>query len=908
MPNNLLETKLRLPPLSPRRVHRPRLADKLNEGLRSGRLVTLVSAPAGFGKSTCVSEWVATLDIPVAWLSLDLSDDEPGRFFTYLFAALQKVDRELGCEIDALLRAGQVPPGDIISATLVNDLLRTTGKFLLVLDDLQVIHQRMILDVLKKLVANLPPALHLVILTREDPPLPLARLRANNLLTEIRAEDLRFNADEAADFLQQGMGLGLSLADITILEQRTEGWVVGLQLAGLSVRDRPDPSRFIATLNGSHRHILNYLTDEVLSHQPEDVQEFLLQTSILERLNGECCDAVTGRTGSQALLDRLYDANLFLIPLDEERHGYRYHHLFADLLRDRLNVLQKNRISDLRRRASQWYAHASDASSRLDEKAAFATEAVRHALAAADYAGAVELIENNALNLIVQWYAKTVENWVASLPVEWRSKSPKTNLAFAWNYLLHGDIPQAAPYIEKLARISVNEWEDNEPTLQAEWLALQAWLINAQGKPLESLTMAGHALEITPETDAYVHCLIHLTLASAYHQLKDYPHAVESYQNLISYGRSAGNITAELLGIAALGQITLFHGQYRFTFDLVSQGISHMEGSGSLHPISTALYGELGEIRYQWNELDQARRDVQRAVEVSHLSGYGHAAVFYNVLLSHLNQRQGHLQEAEPDLQKISSVDQTLEPGLLKEEVAAQQVRLFLDQDRLAEAETTFASLPPMNEEQVIDYHGGRNRNIALRLHLYRGRTGRDSYSLVQGIKLADDLLARILEGGYLPIALETLLLRAQFHSVSGNDRVCMEDMLHALSLGEPEGIIGIFVDEGHPVAHILTLLLERGLVEAKKINYVHSILAAFSQAPSLAAQISNPSMLIEPLTDRELDVLRHMALGKTYDEIAAQLVVSINTIRSHVKSIYGKLGVNNRTAAIETARRLVLL
>jgi len=349
---NLLATKLYKQAPSTKRVLRPHLIQRLNEGVTAGQQLTLISAPAGFGKTTCVSDWLSGVNLPVTWLSLDPSDDEPGRFFSYFIAALQKIDSGVGHEIEGLLRAGQLPPVEIINATLVNDLLAQPGRFILVLDDLHLIRDHFILQVLEKLIANLPPALHLVLLTREDPALPLARLRANNQMTEIRASELRFTLDEAAGFLNQSMGLSLSQADIAALEERTEGWIVGLQLAGLSLRDRSDPSRFITNLSGSHRHILGYLTEEVLNRQPEKIQQFLLQTSILDRLSGGVCDAVTDSSGSHALLEELCNANLFLVPLDDDQHWYRYHHLFADLLRTRLNQSPKDKEAELHRRAS----------------------------------------------------------------------------------------------------------------------------------------------------------------------------------------------------------------------------------------------------------------------------------------------------------------------------------------------------------------------------------------------------------------------------------------------------------------------------------------------------------------------------------------------------------------------------
>ncbi|MBN2500185.1 MAG: hypothetical protein JXB38_05410, partial [Anaerolineales bacterium] len=333
MKPGLLATKLRRPPLPLKRVPRPQLTQRLDDGLEAGRGITLVSAPAGFGKTACISAWVDTLDLPVTWLSLDAADDEPGRFFSYLIAALQQVHPGLGSEIEGVLRAGQLPPGEVISTALVNEILVLEGRFLLVLDDLQVIQDSFILQVLETLVVNLPEALHLVLLTREDPLLPLARLRASNQLTEIRAGDLRFSDQEAGQFLNAVMGLALSAADVAALEARTEGWIAGLQLAaialGAALARQPNATQttaaeFIADLSGSHRFILSYLTEEVLNQQPEDVRLFLLQTAILERLNGDLCNAVTGRTDDHALLETLFTDNLFLIPLDDAGHWYRY--------------------------------------------------------------------------------------------------------------------------------------------------------------------------------------------------------------------------------------------------------------------------------------------------------------------------------------------------------------------------------------------------------------------------------------------------------------------------------------------------------------------------------------------------------------------------------------------------------
>jgi LuxR family maltose regulon positive regulatory protein len=759
----------------------------LNEGLEFGRQVTLISAPAGFGKTTCISEWVHALDCPVTWLSLDPADDDPGRFFAYLVAALQKVDETLGREIEGVLRSGQLPSSETISTTLSNDILELEGRFLLVLDDFQVIQDRFILQVLEKLVANLPQPLHLVLLTREDPPLPLARLRANNQMTEIRAGDLRFTSSEADRFLNEVMGLSLSQADIAVLDDKTEGWIVGLQLAGLSVRDRINPSSFIATLSGSHRHILSYLTEQVLSQQPEEIQSFLLQTSILDRLSGDLCNAVTGRTDGHSLLERLFNANLFLIPLDDEQRWYRYHHLFADLIRDLQNTLQKDKTAELHQRASRWYAQAD-----MGECGTFVSEAIEHALAATDYAMAVHLIESHAMEMIMQWYPKTVNGWMQALPPEWAAQSPKTNLAFAWMHVLGGTTyTRASLYLERLqAMFSGSEMGKEDASLKAEWLALQSNLLNAQGKPAESLGLANQALEIVPEQDGYVRSQIYMGMAGAYQQMDDYAHAVEAFQMIVQHGRAAANFVSEILGLSGLGLMALEHGQLHFAFEIASQGIERIERSGSLPPISAAVYGELGQVYYHWHQLEQAHDHFLRAVQLSTLSGYSDAEIYLGVILSQLRQIEGDLEAAAWEIQKAADLMQVDAPVAVREEVVSQQVRIYLAQNRLAAAETALKghrffsqdefSIPDLAPDQNITSSVGRLYNSGLRILLYRAQARRELASLRRGIELADRLIAGALQRQYIPVALETLLLRAQMHAVLGSDQASLADYARA--------------------------------------------------------------------------------------------------------------------------------
>jgi LuxR family maltose regulon positive regulatory protein len=914
--SNLLATKLHLPSLPAKRVRRPQLIQYLNNGLELNRKVTLVSAPAGFGKTTCVREWVETLDDwSVTWLSLDPSDDDPGRFFTYLVAALQRVDTELGREIEGVLRSGQLPPAEIISTVLINNILELENRFLLVLDDFHVIQDFFIFQVLEHLIINLPSSLHLALITREDPPLPLAQLRAYNRLTEIRAKDLCFTRQDIDCFLNEAMGLSLSDADLAILEDKTEGWIVGLQLAGLSLRERETPSSFIASLSGGHRFILSYLTEQVLSQQPDDVQEFLLQTSILDKLNGELCNAVTGRTDGHALLEQLLNANLFLIPLDDEGQWYRYHHLFADLLRNLQSTLQKDRTTELHQRASRWYAQTD-----------MASEAIEHALAAKDYALAMDLLENYSLGMITQGYAKTVSGWVQVLPDEWALQSPKTNLAFAWMYVLRGAYAQASQYLERL-QPTLADFKEKNASIQAEWLVLQSLMLYMQGDMTECMNLATQALEIVPVQDRRVRSLVYYVQASVYQFQEDYSQAIESYRTSIQLGHEAENLVAEMMSTVGLAGMLSEHGQLRLAFEIASQAVGRIERSGVLPPISAVVYASLGDAYYQWFQIEEARRYFLRALQLSILGGSNTVTIFCRVLLSRLSQIKGNLDASVLEIQKAADLVPVEAPEYIRQEVAAQQICVFLARDHPDAAEMalqelgfsfrdrfSFPDLPPGGS---ISYSTGLLYNSGLRVLLYRARAGNDTFHLGLGLELADHLIPRAFKSQQLLVALETLLLRAQLHDLLGDYPASVADYVKALELAEPEGFISVFVEHGQPIAGNLAELVKRkqpgGRVRA---DYVERILAAFSgarhtlderPAPVPSAEIGSMGM-IEPLTERELEVLRLMVKGLKYKEIATKLFISQNTVRFHVKAIYGKLNVNNRTQAIEQARKLRIL
>jgi LuxR family maltose regulon positive regulatory protein len=917
-----LKTKLHRPPRLSKRVERPRLIQRLDEGLAVGRRITLVSAPAGFGKTVCVSEWLDGLDLPIAWLSLDASDDDPVRFFAYFIAALQTMNEDIGREIEGVLRAGQLPPPEIISAALVNDILEMEKRSLLVLDDFHTIQDSSIMQVLGTLMANQPPTLHLVLITREDPSLPLARLRANNQMTEIRASDLRFSPQEADGFLREVIGLSLSQVDIAELEGKTEGWIIGLQLAGLSVRNRLNPSDFIAGLSGSHRFILSYLTEEVLNRQPEEIQQFLLETSILDKLNPDLCNAVSGRSDSRALLEGLFNANLFLIPLDDEGRWYRYHHLFGDLLRNLQDALQKDKTAKLHRRASRWYALAGG------EGEAFVNEAIQHALAAEDYSMAVSLLEKHAMGMIMQGYAKTVNGWVQALPAEYSSQSPRTNLAFAWMHSLRGDYSQLSHYLELLegAFSDPDMSERDRRSIKAEWLVMQSLFLIKEGKIKESLAMAREALDVVPGEESRVRSLAYFSQASAYQAMDRYDLAVNAYQKAIQYGRTSENSIAEMMSISGLAQLAFEHGQLHLAHEIAAPESARIEESGLFPPISTVVFGILGEVDYQWHQTEQARRFILRAFQLSTLGGYNSGMIGCRLLLSRLSRLEGDLEAAAREIQTAFDLMQADTPGYVRQEAVAQQVRVHLDQDRPDAAELALQgqgfsfrdqfSYPDLSPEHSISYSSGLLYNSSLCFLLYQARASHDPTGLKSGIELADRLISSTLENQSILIALEALLLRAQMHALLGDQSACQVDYAQALELGEPEGFVGVFIDQGAPVADALADLTSQNQLGANSLEHIKRILRAFPESRMPRDQHSaaenlgegKPADLIDELTDRELDVLGLMAEGLKYKEIAARLYISLNTVRFHVKAIYGKLNVSNRTQAIAAARQLQIL
>lgn len=890
----LLAAKLRRPAVPRHAVPRPALIARLNDGLAASRPLTLIAAPAGYGKTTLAAEWAAQVDGPVAWLALDEADDDPLRFFTCFLAALQTAAPTVGAELTPVLAAGQLPPPDALSATILNDLdaaltSRPQGfgaSLLCVLDDFHCIQDGTILAVLQRLLAHPPAGLHLALVTREDPALPLARLRARGQLTEVRAADLRFTPAEVAALLRDRMGLALADPDLGRLAERTEGWAAGLQLAGLSMQGRPDPAAFVETLSGSHRFILGYLTEEVLARQPADVQEFLLQTSILAQLSGDLCDAVTGRSDSASLLERLLAANLFLIPQDDEGRWYRYHRLFAELLQGQLRRGSPERMAELHRRASRWYA-AHD----------LPAAAIDHALAAGDHSQVVALLEAHAWALLNRGYARKLEEWLGALPAEWRAHSARLSLDFGWMRLLRGALDQVEPLLVQAEAALVAGDPAGQAARQAECLALRANWLQAGGRNVEAIAAADRALAVAAPDDPRVIGLASLALGGAYRQLPDFDRAVAALRGAIQASRAAGDRVTEMLATAHLTLMATQYGRLRLAASVATEAIQRVERAQAAPPVIGAVYGALGQVYIEWNDLQGAREQLQRAIRLSTLTGHNASAIYSLCHLARIQQAEGDLDAAGRTLDEAAALLAQGAPGWVRPELIARQASLALARGDTTAAETHLRASGVGPDDPIGDRTDALHL-AWLRLFLARGdpRAG----------GLAQRTIASAEASSRHSTLIQALLLAAR-PEASAARRDAAAYLQHALALAEPEGYVRVFLDEGPALAALLQQVGPPPWLAHVLLPPEEARGAATTPSPERRGG-QGGEVLIEPLSERELEVLRLLAEGLTYAEIADRLVVSLNTARFHVKEIYGKLGVNRRAQAVARAQELGLM
>jgi LuxR family maltose regulon positive regulatory protein len=899
----ILRTKLHIPFTRPGLVPRPRLVEKIKQGLRGP--LTLITAPAGFGKTTLSASAVAGCGLPAAWLSLEAADNQAGRFLNYLAAALQSADQRIGGEAAQLLAEIQEAPPETVLTSLINDLDLIGTEIVLVLDDYQLITTQAIHAAVAFLLDHRPDAFHLVIATRSDPPLPLARLRARGQTVELRAADLRFTAPEAAEFLNEVMGLSLDAQAVAVLEERTEGWAAGLQMAALSMRDRKDIAGFIQGFSGTNRYILDYLMEEILANQPPEIKQFLLCTSILERLTAPLCEAIlaggegftvdgeilsgfSSQNRSASILEYLERENLFLMSLDEERSWFRYHRLFADLLRIRLQQQAgADLISRLHVRASAWL-----------EENGFIADAIRHLCAANEIGRAADLIERYGL---ARWAESdlSVVQMTDALPPEMLIERPKIGFCQAWLAINQGHVEKAFPLLIALEQRFVGK----DPDAGQHWLKMivdlaLAFLGKPGGAPPGFAPLPDdRALDEIPPDEIILRQAADILYGMALGRRGEIDRAAEFSLKCMQKEtvRPASQAVHPL--IPFLTTIYLFQGQLRAAADLCHQYLDPIKDKGIRITTVGNMDVVLGNVLYEWNRLDEAEEHIRDGLRANEPWGNIMTDAFGLLTLAQVLQARGEFDEAILTVEKLESrLAGQFRPIEFEGPLRTQRVRIQLAGGDL---QTAFQWADQICRGADYSLHQDYYTTTLARIRLAQGRHAEVEAILTEANREAG-------AGNRIVHKLEFDLIRAA--ALAGQELMpeALSILAACLDLAEPEGYIRVFLDLGEPVRDLLAAYLRSGASGQRE--FAQELLAAFSPARNIRSIAAPQAGLIEPLSPREMEVLRLMARGCTNPEIARELIVAPGTVKAHTASIFRKLDVSNRTEAAARARQLGLL
>ena len=899
MSTPILATKLYVPVPRPKIVLRPHLIDQLNKGLH--RKLTIISAPAGFGKTTLVSEWVASCERPVAWLSLDEGDNDPTRFLTYLIMALQAIVPNIGVEALRLLQSPQPPSIESVLTILLNEITTIPENLVLVLDDYHVIENKAVDTALTFLLEHTPPQMHLVITTREDPNLPLARLRARDQLTGLRATDLRFTNAEAAEFLNQVMGLSLSMEDIAALEARTEGWVAGLQLAAISMQGREDATSFIKSFTSSHHFVLDYLVEEVLHQQPEGIQNFLLCTSILERMCGPLCDAILLDSSAlgQKTLEHLEHTNLFIIPLDNERHWYRYHHLFGSLLRQRLGQsLMPDEIAKYHIRASEWY-----------EKNGEPAQAFHHAIAAADFSRAAMLAEMYWQKMNESFQSAAWLGWVKQLPEELIRSRPVLCTQVAWGYMDISDVEASESRLRDAERCLENPPDEMVVVVEEQFRALPARIAiartyNAQsvGDFPAAVKYAELAIKLAPEEDHFMRAQTTAILGGTYWANGDLEAACKSMSDWIDNARKAGNFFFAIASASGKADILTAQGHlrealktYQGSLQLASEHEAESQRIIAHHHLGLAL------LYHEMRDDESALQHFHKSLELGQQSVLRDWSYRKYLAQARLKESEGDLNSA---LGLLDDAQRFYVRSLIPyaRPIDALKARIHLKQGRLSNAQE-WVREHGFSVNDDLGYLREFEHITLARVLLAEYQVNRKENRIHDALSLLKRLLKAAEDQKRMGSMLEILMVTALAFHTLGSTSQAFTSLERSLLLAAPEGYFRTFVDEGEPMQAMLFAFRSTLKKQTPISEYIDKLLSFFEH-PAERPQ----SNLIDPLSERELEVLRLVADGLSNDEISQKLFVAVSTVKGHNLRIFGKLQAKSRTEAVARARELGLL
>ena len=865
-----------------------------------------MSAPAGFGKTTLLAEWLGETpgeDRSVAWLSLDPSDNEPASFWTYVVTALQTAVPGVGSGALELIASSPLPT-DLVLTTLLNELAAAPGEVWLVLDDYHLVESHDVRDGMTFLLEHLPPHVHVVLSTRADPDLPLSRWRVRGELVEIRAADLRFTSDEAATYLNAATGLHLAAGDVEVLEERTEGWIAALQLAALSIQGREDVSSFIARFAGNDRYIVDYLVEEVLAHQPEPVREFLLHTAVLDRLTGPLCDALTGRDDGSRMLTTLERANLFLVPLDDQRQWYRYHHLFADVLRARLLAEQPDLVPLLHQRASRWY-EAHD----------LAEEAVRHALAARDFDRAAYLMELAAPAIRRNRQDPMMIGWLKALPDDAVRRSPVLSVFFGYMLMVSGDLDAFEPRLDDAERAlaavpegSARLWAKTEElrTLPATIAVYRASLAQARGDVAGTVEYARRALDLAGPKDHLARGGAAGFLGLAAWAQGDVSSALKTFTQAVASLHAAGNLVDELSSTVVLADMWLAAGHPSTARRLYLRALQVSEAHGE--PVLRAtpdLHVGLSEIDYEVGDLEAAKRHLERAAALGEGAAMTESRYRWFVAMGRVADAEGDPQEA---ITLLDQAEQLYRPGFFPDvrPIAAMKARVWITHGNLSQA-ADWARERGVSATDDAAYLSEFDHLTLVRLLIAQHRAHPDPGAIDQAVRLLDRLHEAAETSGRAGSLVEIRMLQALAQDAQGHRPQALQSLGQAWAQApEPDGYVRLFLDEGAPMVELLRDAEHQGLAGDHARRLLSLSAARDGDAAGAPQRLVPPSA--EQLSERELQVLRLLDSELSGPQIARELFVSHNTLRTHTKHIFTKLEVTTRRAAVRRARERGLM